>query len=320
MKRWLRILLQLLGVVLFVAIAWWAGAESWRQVLRGRPGPLLASALLTGAAQVLSATRLQLMSRTVTGRRLGGWRAFYILTMTAQVLGLVLPRGVSAMGGKAVGLRTMGATLTRSAWIVLLDSGFDVGLLLLLSVPGLLLLRGSVATAPFLLLYGVAFATAALLIWLVAWWRPWELLARPLGRVPRFGARLQARFLEGADLFPTPRPALLLLLLTFVINGLLALRFYAIGLALLLPAGWPVFLAAFPMTQLSLVVALAPGGLGVFELGWVGLLRLAGIGEATTFAVAQRAYTTIINLFWAGVAYLLSLSLRRGPSSETPQS
>jgi hypothetical protein len=50
----------------------------------------------------------------------------------------------------------------------------------------------------------------------------------------------------------------------------------------------------------------------------VGLLRLAGIGEATTFAVAQRAYTTIINLFWAGVAYLLSLSLRRGSFSETP--
>jgi uncharacterized membrane protein YbhN (UPF0104 family) len=94
--------------------------------------------------------------------------------------------------------------------------------------------------------------------------------------------------------------------LTVTLNGALALRFYYIAQAISLPEGPALFIAAFPMTQLSLVF----GGLGIYDASWYGVLLLAGMGEqaALTFVIAQRAYIFLFILFWTGVSFLLSLT------------
>ena len=86
-------------------------------------------------------------------------------------------------------------------------------------------------------------------------------------------------------------------------------RVMLVGSALGLETTLIMFLALFPMAQLSLIVAMAPGGLGVFDLSWLGLLSLLDVTGAENFAVAQRIYVTIINLFWGGFAILLALTL-----------
>lgn len=109
---------------------------------------------------------------------------------------------------------------------------------------------------------------------------------------------------------PSRATALQALGLSVLLNGAIAACFYYIAQAVGLAYPWPLFAAGFPATQLSLVLAVTPGGLGLFDAGWYGVLLLGGVPhqDALTFVIAQRAYVFIFVLIWAGFGTLLSLA------------
>ncbi|MBU0703757.1 MAG: flippase-like domain-containing protein [Chloroflexi bacterium] len=312
-KRWLRLALQLLSLALFGLILWSGGWEIWQQILAGDRWALLAAFLWTGLANALSATRLQLVARSLAGQELAPWRRFYYLTMTACALGLVVPRSLSTLGGKSVGLRALGVSLKRSFWTVLLDNLFDLVLLGVLIVPSLLFLEGWVSSGTFTALtLGSILMLAGALWWVTTAGRLLPLV-RWLKRIPRLESALRIDHAGIIDLLPTRPTALRALGLSALLNGALATRFYYIARAVGVAHPWLIFIAGFPMTQLSLVLAVTPGGLGLFDAGWYGVLLLGGMPhqEALTFVIAQRAYIFVFVLIWAGFSTLLSLTLER---------
>jgi len=310
MKRWLRLALQLLSLALFVFILWLGGPEVWEQILAGDRGSILVSFLLIGSATMLSATRLRAIARSVTDGTLSPWRRFYYLNVTTRALGLVVPRSLSTVGGKSVGLRAMGIPLKRAVWIVVLDNLFDLGLLGILVAPALLFLRGGISPAGF-----IALAVGLILIVASAFW--WATvsgqllsLVRWLGRIPWLPSALHLDTETSADLLPSRATTLQVLGLSLLLDSVLATYFYFIARAVGVIHPWLIFAAGFPMTQLSLVLAVTPGGLGLFDAGWYGVLLLGGVPhqEALTFVIAQRAYIFVFVLAWAGFGTLLSLT------------
>ncbi len=311
MKRWLRLALQLFSLVLFGFILWSGGVETWQQILSGAPEDILIAFLLGGAANMLSATRLQLVAHSVAGRELASWRRFYYLNMTARALGLVVPRSLSTLGGKSVALRALGVSLKRAVWIVMMDNLFDLMLLGVLAVPALFFLQGGVLPGSFIgLALGLTLALAGGLWWATAIGRRFSLV-RWLGRVPWLTSAVHLD-LESAtvDLLPARSTAMRALGLSLLLNGILATRFYYIARAVGVVYPWLVFVAGFPITQLSLVLAVTPGALGLFDASWYGVLLLGGVSqqEALTFVIAQRAYVFVFVLIWAGFSTLLSLT------------
>ena len=317
MKRWVQIALVLLGVAIFVYIIWRTGPEGLAAVLAGDWRHLLLALLATGVAQMVSACRLQVALAAVTG--LEGeaawqrwpWRALYHVTLTAQLMGMVVPRLLSTVGGKAAALKAYQTDLRESVPAVLLDNLFDIVVMAPLVAPGFLFATGKLSVVQ---LYG-SYGLILLLLLPLLSWRPaaaiWLPRLAPLAQLPWLGERLCGLLVRLLAVWPRPAAGRRLLLLTVVLNGLLALRFYYISQALGLATTVTLFLALYPMAQLSLIIALAPGGLGVFDLSWLGLLSLAAVAGADGFALAQRIYVTVINLFWGGVAMLLALSLAR---------
>lgn len=313
MNRWLRWGLQLVSLVLFGLILWWAGPDAWRQVASGDLEHLFVALGMLGLAGMLSAARLQLVAVSIADVPLPAWPRFFHLTMTARALGLIIPRSVSILAGKSVGLRAFGIPLRRAAWVVLMDNVFDVALLGVLVLPALLFLRGGAST---LLLVAIVFSSVLILAGIIWWFtaeRRWRALLQWLGRVPKLGSKLHL------DVESTPAPlpqgvALQVLALTILLNAALVLCYYHVGRAVGLSQSWPLFAASFPITQLSLVLALTPGALGVFDASWYGILLLGGVAQqdALNFVVAQRAYVLVFVLLWAGVSVLLAfLSERR---------
>jgi len=310
MKRWLRLALQLLSLALFGLILWLGGLEAWQQVLAGDREDILAAFLLIGSASMLSATRLQVMARSVAGQELASWRRFYYLNMTARALGLIVPRSLSTLAGKSVALRALGVSLRRSLWIVLLDNLFDLGLLGVLVVPALFFLRGGVSPVGFIaLVLGLTLALAGGLWWATASGRLLSLV-RSLGRIPWLESALRLGPAGATDVVPSASTALRALGLSVLLNGAIAACFYCIARAVGLAYPWLLFAAGFPVTQLSLLLAMTPGGLGLYDAGWYGVLLLGGITqqEALTFVIAQRAYVFVFVLVWAGFSTLLSLT------------
>jgi len=310
MKRWLRLVLQLLSLVLFGLILWLGGPEAWQQALAGDPREILAAFLLIGSATVLSTTRLRLIADSIVGRGLPSWRRFYHLNMTARALGLIVPRSLSTLVGKSVALRAMGISLRRSIWIVVMDNLFDLGLLGILTVPSLFFLKGGASSGGFIALaLGLTLALAGGLWWATATGRLLSLVGW-LRRIPRLASALRLGPDIAADPLPDYSTALQALGLSVLLNGALAACCYYIARAVGLAYPWPLFAAGFPATQLSLVLAVTPGGLGLFDAGWYGVLLLGGIPhqEALTFVIAQRAYVFVFVLVWAGFGTLLSLT------------
>jgi uncharacterized membrane protein YbhN (UPF0104 family) len=304
----LRLLIHIVGLVLLVFIVWWGGPEAWRQVSQGKPGPILVAFLLTGLANILSAVRLRLVVQAASpGTRLP-WRRIYYLTMVANTAGLILPRSVSTIGGKSVGLKALGVSGRRSVSTVLVDNIFDLFLLTPLILPGVLYLQGRISGGLFFLLAAaICLGLAAVLWWGLDKGRL-ETLAKRLENPVhlRFLARLPLG--KGVRLLPERPVSLQVFGLTILLNSLLAVRFFFVGAAVSLAYSSVLYLAAFPLTQLSLVI----GGLGIFDASWYGVLFLAGFPEqeALTFVIAQRAYIFVYILVWTGVSYLLSLSIR----------
>ena len=311
MKRWLRLILQLLSLVLFGAILWLGGPSIWQQILAGNLRDILPSFLLTGLAGMLAGVRLRLVAVAVTERELAPWRRFYYLNMMARAVGLVVPRTLSTVGGKAVSLRALGVSLKRAVWIVLLDTAFDLILLAVLTVPGLLFLQGAIQTGPYaLMVVTLSALLAGGLGWVTSSGRS-AFFVRWLEGIPWLTSRLHLDPASVIDVMPTRPIALKALGLSMVLNGALVGRFFTIARAVGLVYPFSIFAAGFPLTQLSLVLSVTPGGLGLFDASWYGVLLLGGVPQQDVliFVIAQRAYLYIFVLIWAGFSTLLSLTV-----------
>ena len=74
-----------------------------------------------------------------------------------------------------------------------------------------------------------------------------------------------------------------------------SLRSACFAQALGMSASPLVFVMGTPITQLSFPIALTPGGLGIFEAAWYGVLLQSGISQASIapFLVEQRVLTMV---------------------------
>lgn len=313
MKPWLKRAFQLLSLALFGLILWQGGLEPWRQILSGELRFILAALLLRGGAGMIASLRLRTVTSALSNQPPFSWRRLYYLTMTTRALGLIVPRSLSTIGGKSVALRAFGVSLKRAVWIVMIDNLFDVLLLTALLLPSWFLLTGQMGA--------MGFATAVLLIILLlalaVWWGTAQsrmtFLINWAQKLPWIGPRLQQAAASGRPIFPAPAAALTTLGWTVLLNGVLAFSFYFIGRAVAVLAPAATYLAGFSFAQLSLIPAVTPGGLGIFDLGWLGLLRLGGVSQTDSlnFVIAQRAYIYIFVLIWAAFSALLSFTLSK---------
>jgi len=312
MKKWLRLTLQLLSLLLFVFIIWWAGPETWRVVWEGDRRLLLGAIGVYGVAGLASTVRLQLMTRAVTGQATISWRRMFYVNWVARALGLVLPRTVSTVGGKAVALKALGVPLRQSVWIVFVDNVYDLLLLGLWLWPGFMWLQGRESAAAFWLTILILTLISGGLVFWGAQPGRLEPLLRRLQQIPWLAKRLN---LDDKVLIPAPGYALAAFGVTILLHATLIASFFLIGEAINSPASLILVTSSYPFVQLSLIIALAPAGLGLFDLGWLGLLRLGGLSEneALAFVVAQRAYIYLFVLAWAVVSLLVSWTERTEP-------
>ena len=154
MKRWLRLFFQLLSVLLFVGLIYWAGPEAWKTILQGQWQPLLVAFAMQGLAGICASIRLRTMSNGLEERVVATRRQFFRVHWAARTLGLVLPRTLSNLGGKSVALHHFGLPTTRSVWVVMTDNLLDFILFALFCLSGFYYLQGG-ETAVFINFFGI---------------------------------------------------------------------------------------------------------------------------------------------------------------------
>ena len=322
-RRRFRVVPLVIGIALFLAILFAAGAERVEAVLDADLRWVGAAAAAGFLVTLVSTFRWGAITNALAGRHVLSWPGYWAALMSSRVLGLFFPRAASDLGVRYVAVtRTGGMGAEPAAASVALDQLFDLALLLAWLAPTLFAL-GGLGTTWTLGLLTVATVVAIGLMLRLGRFARWlsSVLARASDRLGAGEGRVGGFFRRRADGFRsladedhmTPRQSAAIAVATLVRYGLNAVMFWAISQSLGLDIGLDIFVLAGAGVQLSLVVAVTPGGLGIMDLGWVGLLALGGADTAAVaaFIVGQRAFQYVFFPAMAGISWVVTASRPR---------
>jgi uncharacterized membrane protein YbhN (UPF0104 family) len=251
----------------------WVAKESNVEV-RGREAAglfIVAGLFLTVMPLVGAARWAQIL------RMLGERQLRYGALLRALLLARFAGTFTSSIGADIVGRFALASRSISSRRVLLgslaCDRGFDAVYAAALIPAAVLVITG----------LSHSLAVAALAVGMVA---PLALI--PLAGRTRLASRVEKRFLTLST--SSAREVRSLWLLTVVRSVSFALAAYAVAQAFNLPISVFEMLAVAPIIQLTVIVSFTPGGLGINEAGWIGVLTAMGMApdEAAGFAVAYR--------------------------------
>jgi uncharacterized protein (TIRG00374 family) len=296
-KRFWPITIGAAIFALFVIIGGWENLARLRGV---RPLPAAGAVLATIGITGSIAFRWGTVADTLVGRRVTGWFRYYYYFMMGRFLGFFLPKDVTDIASRTVMLnRFHGVPMSQSATSVVIDRLGDV-LAMTVLLPACLPywlgwvsgLQGIGIMLGLALFFGLLLYIFHLRIaWIIE--RSMTFLAVIVRYIPGM-----KRHLYTSGRFPSfERGTLLTFYTTSVLKVVLtAFRFALFALALGIPIPFTLLVLATPLGQLSYMFSFTPGGLGILEAGWFGILVFSGIStdHASTFVVGQRVLTVAI--------------------------
>lgn len=297
------------GLVTFAGIVWYL-TPSWSELTAQvdvAGGWLALGFMGCAVAHLAVAARWKLLTEATGGNRLSLWAYLHSLLVT-RFLAQFAPSLAMDLVGRGVALRAAGSErgIGHATSMVVLERIFD------LVLPALLLgwavsLRsfGLEAVALPLLLGGIAlFVVCAI---------------PGLGPLARLAITVYSRLTrKAAGSFPvrvTPRLSFTVASLSVARFAAVVLQFAGVGAGIGLALSWTEWATATPLAQLTALVGVTPGGLGVVEAGWWAGLAWVGVGRAATalFLLAQRtALITFLGAL-ALATWPLGRAATRGP-------
>ena len=218
---------------------------------------------------------------------------FAMYSAFIALLGQVIPLQLAILAGRSIALRLHAdIPMRRGAYGAIFDQGFDVLVPAILIVPGLLYFLGYVGAltaATFSILLATAIAAVLYLqgAWVVRQALDFAERIMPTSYSKRLGLR---RIIDAPE--DTFDNAILsrLYLWSAIRCANLVLRAWLVAWCFHLDISWIALLYGHCAVTFTLVLSLIPGGLGLTEWGWVGMLNLAGVDsvDAVHYALSSR--------------------------------
>ena len=233
------------------------------------------------------------------------------ITAYASLAAAVVPQSVADLAGRGPWQAAYaGCGLLNAANIILCDRLLDVYVLGLLLPPALLLAAKLVDLASACWLAGAAllFGFALLLGLSKRFFMLFEYLFRGLRWACERTGFLKGKFNWSVSPIALSRGDLslvyILSVFKFFVTAFASVAYFrAVGV----DAPFLLVFFAAPVVQIVFIFAFTPGGLGIFELGWAGILGLHGVGaeNIALFVVSQRLCFTLGVAAWALVAFAM---------------
>lgn len=291
MSKALRLIVGLLACAL---ILWASGFDDIKQLSEVAPAPLLLGLLVSWSLSLLIAYRWAFITRAITSSEVAPFSEFLKIFILSRVAGTFVPRDVGELGTRGVWLsRLQGLSRKQVAASLLLDKLSD------LALSGIFLL----AVSPYWFL-GFSAEFSLLLMLFVPVLGLGLSYTQPKWLLRSFSRSLLGKYGERISALPA-RAVPWVLFLCLSKFCLVVLRSFCASALFGLDINGELILLATPLGQLAFLVAISPGGLGVLEAGWYGILLWAGIEAHTAvlFLVGQRIIMTLSLALLAALGY-----------------
>jgi uncharacterized protein (TIRG00374 family) len=241
--------------------------------------------------------------------------SLYRSLVDSYAIGKIIPMDVSLLGLRSYYLkRFQNITMSTAIFSVLLDRFLDLILFSMMALPS------------FLFISKVASITQSMLVFLlllnvqgfIIFWKKGEtfyfflwlyrtFLVHWLSKIPFLRARISEGAKAGMEIHPFHFPSVVRIMAwNYIKYVFLCLRFFFTGLALEIHIPLVSSFFFMPLVQLSGLINITPGGLGVVELGTYGALLLMEIPkpQVLVFVFGQRILLFFIFLSLFILSYI----------------
>lgn len=227
----------------------------------------------------------------------------YRFLIDSYAIGKIIPMDVSLLGVRSYYLKEFQKIpISIALFSVLLDRFLDIIVFVILAVPSFLVITK--ATFPgqsFVILFLILLGFASMIVWKKGDTFHFFLdlyrffILRWFSKIPLVGHRIKEGMKDGMEEAEKCHPFRLgpviqIMIWNFIKYIFLCLRFYLTGRALSI--SFPLVQSFFflPFVQLSGLINVTPGGLGVIEMGTYGALYFMGVtrSQILIFVLGQR--------------------------------
>jgi uncharacterized membrane protein YbhN (UPF0104 family) len=281
-----RRILWLVAALLMAALIYW-GRHDLRLVLTLDPYWVALCFGGTAGVALCAALKWRLTLSALGEEEAAHLGSLFHYFMMGRAIGLVIPMDVSDLGVRTMSLKfDHSISVRRASYSVYLDRAFDLMITAVLLAPSVLFITGVVPARTCMMLYIAVFAAGFLSFLFLgratmsALQRLFHLLFNLVCKIPWVGRRVgrepDLERLDPGRLAPVA-PQL------YVLSGIkflfMTLRYYSIGAAIGIAPGFSEITGFVPSAQFAALFALTPGGLGIADWSWSGLLYKIGVGK-----------------------------------------
>lgn len=244
----------------------------------------------------------------LSGQERRDFFSLYRCLIDSYAIGKIIPMDVSLLGLRSYYLKRQKMQVSMAVFSVLLDRFLDLLLFLVMALPSFFLITGATtATQSALILLFLLLLQGAVIAWkkgetvhfLFYLYR--HFLVQWLLKIPFLRTRLEGG--DGAEEGTHFHLGSVIQIMSwnYIKYLFLCLRFFFTGLALGVQLPLVKSFFFLPFVQLSGLINITPGGLGVVEMGTYGALYLMGVPNAqiVLFVVGQRIllFSIFLSLF-----------------------
>lgn len=321
--KWVRhIVLLIVGFALFAGFIYFINEESIQKLKEIRWLPAAGALVATLGITSSIAFRWGTIVNALEGKKLAPWHRYYHYFIQSRALGFVLPKDVTDFGVRILWLkRSHKSSLSDAGVSVFIDRLYDLmAMLIMLAsvIPYWLGWLNAGYTALLMVAIIVGFGYLLVyrqndLLWLMQ--QMLNLALRLFAVVPFIRKRLPERI----DIPDFGKKTTVRIYSASILKmGFTMTRFVMFAFALNVLVDPEIIILGTPLGQLGYLFSFTPGGLGIFEAGWYGILQLAAVSTQTAllFVVGQRILTIAVILVLAFVSQGV-FGLRRNASATT---
>lgn len=308
-----RRILWVVAAVLMAGLVYW-GRNDLHLILNLDPGWVCLCFAGTLGVALCAALKWRISLNAMGEKRAAHFGSLLHYFMMGRAIGLVLPMDVSDLGVRTMSLKyDHSISVGKASYSVFLDRTFDVIVAGIFLAPSVLFIAGTLPARACMIVYAIIYAGGFLCLVLFGrrsmrmLQRLFRLLFRLVCRIPWVGKRAGGG--EDIDLLDSSQVTLIAPKL-FLVSGLkfvlVSLRYYAIAAALGIALGSGEVMAFVPSAQYAALLALTPGGLGIADWSWSGLLYKIGVGKEhlVPYLISLRLVITLSVILLALISRL----------------
>lgn len=313
--KWLSFLL---GLLLVAVIIYLGGIDALKKVLKTDIFFILISLGITAVLISITAIRWGNIVNTLEKRILLSYPEYFYYLILSRSIGLLSSQTIGDFAGRPLILKaSRKVTLKKGFLAILIERFNDLLLIIILSIPIAMFIFSVLTNST---VFVCIFVLSFIVFWVTYGFkfnflfinslRLCSSVVKKLGGIIRTSTAQvwsdKIRDFSDEKIF-TPKFNIKIASYTVLRFILISLQFYFISVAIGANIRFDHILISIPIAQLSLFLAFTPAGLGIYDFGWYGALKLSGVpdSEIIPFVLGQRAFLTVFTLLFTVIAMIV---------------